>query len=702
MRGYGHTVPVVIGPYKKGLFVLLGLVLAASAAFYFCPFTVQTIAAAVLTAAGPLYFTGRMLLAYRVPDSSAIFQLDRWMIFPLAASGAGLALWFGTLFRGKTEKIRLSGKMQLLLVLFLMFLVLQPVLGGAFLWDDAFFSVEAQAMRVTGEPIFARVWREITEYVRIGRINPFATFHFIVFYFLPDVHAYKLLLVALTLLNGLLFYRFLSLWGKEHRPALMALLLVPLCFQLRIYHDPLNSYYGLMQVMFCELTGSLILFVRWLRDGKKRFLVLSLLLFLTGLMSYEMFFPLTALFLIISLQHEKKLIPAVVRVLPHALAAAALFALSMFLRTNITAETAYNGTTFSLDLPAFFRALGCQLGAAFPLSYRTAGNDAAMFGKLIPWRTIFNTSFGAFLKAIQWQDLIACAVLALVICGTDEKKADLSVFRALFALLLWILPGLVISLSQKYQSELRPGMAYIPVYFSCFGAAMLLYELAAGVMKIFSARTARLLLCGIGCAFLLAGMQDNRRISEMLNDVFLYPREAGEAALQAGLLDEYVTPDTLVVSTVPYSLWEHGWMGEPYQSAFYSLNVRRPIHVTGVRDFAAQRGPKKSSWFTVQNARAVYYTGNAQAGFAKSGWLRGTGIDIEQGTLSYPMVTDIRFFVSGANLNGRTLLYETKAGEVKRLPVEDAWLLCETDKGRLYKLQEGEPVQFDSICILDE
>ena len=702
MRGYGHQVPLVIGPYKKAVFVLLGLVLAAAAGFYFCPLNTQTAAGTLLTACGSLYFTGRMVLAYRAPESPLLFTMDQWMILPLGAFGAGLALWAGSLFRNRTEGIRIPDKLRLPLVLLLMFIVLQPVMNGAFLWDDAFFSVEAQVMRVTGAPVFARVWREIVEYVRIGRINPFAAFHFIVFYFLPDVRAYKLLLVLLTLANGALFYRFLRLWGKDRRPALAALLLVPLCFQLRIYHDPLNSYYGLMQVMFCELTGSLILFVRWLREGRKRFLLLSLLLFLTGLMSYEMFFPLTALFLIPALAHEKKLIPGFVRILPYALAAIGLFALSMILRTNITAETAYSGTTFSLDLPAFLRALGCHLSAAFPLSYRTSGYDAAMFGRLVPWRTIFNTSFTVFLRSIRWEDLIACAVLVLTVCGTEEKKPKPSAFRAVFALLLWILPGLVISLSSKYQQEFRPGMAYIPVYFSCFGAAMLLYELSAALTRVFSPRIVRLLLSGIGCVFLLVGMQDNRRISGMLNDVFLYPRSAGESALRAGILDGVTDPDSLVVSTVPYSLWEHGWMMEPHQDSFYTLNTGRPLNnVTGAADFAAARAGKKSSWFMFPDAHVVFYTGNARAGFAKAGRLRETGIDAENGRLSNPMATDIRFFVSGDHLNGRTLLYETKDGTVVRIPVENAWLLRETEAGRLYKLQEDEPVQFDTLCVAD-
>lgn len=699
MNGYGHTVPIVIGPYKKAGFIAAGFVLLFSAGFYFRPLSRQTIAGTLLIAAGVMWFTGHMLLAYRSPESALLFRLDQWMPVPLMLIGAGIGLWAGALLPEK--KIVISQKWQLFLVLLLMFICLQPVLSGGFNWDDAFFSVEAQAMRISGESIFRRVWKEIVDYVRIGRINPFATFHFLVFYFIPDAFAYKLMLVLLTILDGFLFYRFLSLLGKDSRPALAALLIVPLCFQLRLYHDPLNSYYGLMQVMLCELLGSLVLFLRWLREKRPVQLAFSLLLFAMGLMSYEMFFPLTALFLIPALTTEKKLFPAVRKALPHILLAVFLFGLSMLLRRNITDETAYIGTTFAPDIKAILTALGYQLRAAFPLSYRISGYDAALFGRRIPWETIFNTSPGQWIFGIQWGDLAACLILAVIVngCLPDEKPEN-PWMRALFALLLWILPGLVISLSEKYQHDLYPGVAYIPVFFSYFGAALLLYEVCAFFGKLFSPRTLRPALTGIACAVLLITLQDNRAISRRLNGIFLYPRAAGEAALQAGILDENADADQLVVSTVPYSLWEHGWQQEPYQKAFYSLNTRRPIRAVGVKEYVAGLNPK-TVWKTPKDAVLITYSGDERGGFAKSGRLRGTGIDFETKTLSMPIVSDVFFFVSGDDRNSGTLLYETTEAEWKQLPVGEAWKIRETASGTLYKLQEKETVLFDTINIIN-
>ena len=696
LRGYAHTVPIIAGPYKKAAFLIFALVFAVSAGFYFRPVTRQTVIGTLGTVFGVLWFTCRMLLPYRDPGSLMAARMDQWMPVPLMLFGGGIVLWAGAFL--PEDRAEIPAVRKLIPALLLMFIVLQTSLNGSFNWDDAFFSVEAQAMRVSGTPILPRVRQEITEYIKIGRINPFATFHLLLFYLIPDAFAYKLLLMLLTLLSGYLFYRFLRLWGMDDRPALTALLIVPLCFQLRLYHDPLNSYYGLMQVMFCELTGSLILFIRRMREGKKSSLVFSLILFTMGLMSYEMFFPLTVLFLIPALDQEKKPAAALRRVLPYILTAVILFGPSMLLRTNITEETAYSGTTFGLDIPAILRTLGCQLGAAFPLSYRIAGNDAALFGKMIPWNSIFNTSVSSFISSIRWQDLIGCAVLLVLINGHIREERKFSGYRALFGLLLWVLPALVISLSRKYQEELLPGKAYIPVFFSYFGAALLISECAALFGRAVSPKAIRLFLSGAGCALFLLGMQDDRRINDMLNQIFFYPRRAGEAALQAGILGE-TGDDSLVISGRPFSLWEHGWQKEPYQSAFYSLNSRHPVSAEGMADFIAGQDPD-ANWVTPKNTTLITYDGDGHTVFAKSGRLRGGGIDAGTGSLKYPMVSDVFIFAGGGIPAGTVLIYRTRDEEIVRLPLADAWLIRETDQGRLYKLQENVPVRFDSIGLL--
>ena len=698
LKSYPNTVPVVIGPQRQAALILLFTLLVVSIGFYLRSLNKRTFFGTLCIVLTVLWFTAKMLLESRGAHETLTLFLSRWMPLPLIAFGAGTALWLGELFSGDFSS-SLSEKHLLLPALLLIFIQLQPVLSGGFNWDDAFFSVEAQSLRLTGESVFARVWQEIVEYLRIGRINPFATFHFPVFYFMPDVRVYKIFLVLLSLLNGFLFYRFLRLWSRDHSLSAAVLLLVPLCFQSRLYHDPLNSYYGLMQVMFCELMGSMICFLRWLRDGRTRDLVFSLVFFLMGLMSYEMFFPLTLLFLIPAFGKEKNLFKALRRILPFILAALLIFGLSMALRTNITEETAYNGTSFGLNIPAILRTFTYQVGAAFPLNYRTSGYDLEFFGQGILWQDVFITTPAAFLRSIRWQDILCCAILTLILMADPKKELKFSLYRLFFGLLLWLLPGLVISLSVKYQEDLHPGLAYIPVYFSYFGMAMLLYELFSLVTGRISPRTARLVLSGISCAVLLINAQNNRLINDMLNDIFFYPRQTGEAALQAGILGG--TEGLTVISKNPYSLWEHGWDEEPYQSKFYSLNARSNVNAVSAKDFTNDfRGSDPSIYINPANTVVISYDGDERGGFAKCGRLRGTGFDFENDTTDMEMVSEVFLFVSGEDQKGVLVNYRTHDGQWTQLPIEEAWTIRETKDGTLYKLQEKQTIRFDSIALI--
>ncbi len=703
LRGYALSVPVVIGPYKKAGFILLGLALFLAIVFFLRPPTKRRVAAAALFALGVLWFTARMILAYRAADSAALNLLDRWMPFGLFLLCGGFALLLGAFFPNLLSSLPKGRQARLALALLLVFIVLQPVLTGGFNWDDAFFSVKAQVMRLRGESVFARVWDEITEYMTLGRLNPFATFHYPVFYFIPNAFVYKVFLLFLTLADCYLFYRFLYEWQNDERLALGGIAAVCLCFQLRLYHDPLNSYYGLMQVLFMELMLALFFFLKFLRSGRSAPRLLALLFFVIGLMSYEMFFPLTALFLLLAPVERKHLGNALKACLPQILAALLLFALSMFLRMrNITAETAYAGTTFGLDLPTILRTFVYQVTAAFPLSYRLAYYDAGLFGVLIPWGELFNTSLAQFLQGIRWQDLLAVCAMTAVLRGASAQKPRFSRMTLCFGLLLWLLPGLVISMSAKYQNELVPGLAYIPVYFSYFGAALLLYELAAGLITLTNGNAVtRSVVSAAACVCLLIGLQDNRGIASRLEGIFAYPRQAGEYSLQAGILDEEPAEGELILSNRGFSLWEHGWQLEPLQSDFYSLNARREVNAMSVADYVKQRRElSEASWIAPKNTNLVDYDGNAAGGFAKYGRVRQAVLDFEHGSFTTALVTDLRIFVSGENLSGRTLVYRTKSGEMKTLPLCEARLLKRSAYGAVYKIEEPEPVDFESVGIL--
>ncbi len=505
-----------------------------------------------------------------------------------------------------------------------------------------------------------------------------------------------------------MFYKFvLKLTGNAQIP-LILLLLFPLCVQFRIYHDPILSYYGLMEMMFGELMLSLIFFLKYLEEPKKKSLFLSFLFFTVGILSYEMFYPLILLYPLLAIFHRKNLIKGLQVCLPFGVIASILFAVSMTFRlSSAAADQTYSGTTFSLQAGKVFYAWYCQTVAAFPFSYRIADTGASLLGKWIQEQAIFEVSWSGFFSGIRWIDLAGLAIAGCILQNI-QKKASFSKLKSeywLVGLFLLLLPGLTIAISAKYQQQLIPGLAYIPVYFEYFAAAILVFLLAVSAfrfMRRFIRRDVLLVFCYASFSVVfLFNNQTNRRVIELLNQSFLYPRQTGEAALQSGILNGFDPESALLVSNNGYFLWEQGWMGEPYQAAFYTLNHGSEIAPLGIPEFRASltKSDPAAQRFSPQNTYVIEYTGTAETGLAKYGKLIETGFDSEHNLLQDPIVKEVFFFVYGNQTVPDTVSWISWDGAGHEKKLSENWLLSSDSNGRLYKLNEPQGIHFDSFGL---
>ena len=632
----------------------------------------------------------------------------QWGWFPailLILTGAGLRLREKISF-GSRE---LSRQLLLILTLVFIFLSLLPVLSSGFYWDDAILSARIPSLKISGGSIWQYTMDEIIQYSQRGRINPFATFQFLVFYLFPDARVYKLLLVVLTILDAFLFYKLIGrLFKGNPWLGFPVLLLLPLCFQLRIYHDPLMGYYGLMQMMLAELIGSLILFDRYLESGKKRQLAGSLLLYLVGLMSYEMFYPFILLILLFAWNAKKKIGEALKASLPHLIAVLGLLGVSFGFRWSYaaTGQMTYQGTNFSLDVGRILTTWFHQTLAAFPLNYQLAGNDGVILKELIPAGEIFSQTPGQFFMNIHWSDiLLICLFLVIVrTLAAHIHLPKIGLFHWLFGLGLLLLSGLVIALSEKYQEQILAGLGYLPVYFGYFSAAWLIFCLAVLLYKIFRRHIRKEVLVSIGLSaftlVFLLNQQSNRRVVTLMNQTFLYPRNAGEAALQSGILQQLDPEKDVLITNHAGNLWESGWKDDPLRSDFVALNsgtLIRTFSPAEIWESAAENG-QTDDVLAFSDTYVLEYDAQQTSGFAKLGHLVESGL-ADDGVLDNPIVNDLYFFVTGDCRDSGIITWTTWDGGGHSLPVRDTWLQKKTASGCLYKLDDARTILFDSIGL---
>lgn len=710
-----NTPAGMIGPYKLSALILSGTVLLFFFDLYRNKANSEILTAWGFFLIGTLWGLIIYLYHYVSPDTAAFRSAEKWSFIGIIFLFSAIALRIRVRLRNTKINLFLSQKTLLFLTLLFIFLSLFPILKSGFYWDDAFFSAQNAAIRVRGESILQKVWDEAIHYSSSGRINPFATFQFLMFYIFPGPVAYKSAILLLTLLDCFLFYIFMKkLTTDEHIP-LLILLIVSICIQFRIYHDPMLAYYGLMQIMFAELILALIFFLKFMETGRERYRIFSLIFFTIGLLSYEMAYPLILLFPLLSLFRRKRLVPCIRDCLPFGIIGIALLAASFTLRASSAgAAQTYTGTTFSLLPDQFFTAWRYQTLAAFPFSYRLADTGALIGKQWFKEHAIFDNSWTAFLTGIRWIDLFGLAAAGLVlqqISSIAEKKAPRIRIKAeygIFALALLLLSGVIIALSEKYQHQLLLGIGYLPVYYEYFAAAILIFLglwLLYRLLRRFAAKGAILSIFFAAFAVLyLYNNQTNRHVVTLLNEWFLYPRRTGEAALQSGILRDFNPATSILVSNNPNAFWERSWEQEPRQEDFYTANhgvTAPPLIPLGVSEFASlvTAGEPDFELFSPGSTYVIEYSGTEHTGLAKYGKIFGTGFSPDRTILRGPVVREVLFFVYGDQAMPDTLTWKTWNGTGHEIKLTDAWLIRETAQGRLYKLDFQETIQFDTIGL---
>lgn len=701
----------VIGPLKTAaILILLYFFFLLLDQKHFSSVNPLFSASWILLFVGILWYVAVLLFGIYQTESNFLRSIEKWSFIGLICLFSGIGLRLQIFLSKKNVQISFHFPYRTNLYLTFVFVLLNllPMLSSGFYWDDAFHSSRMKAIQVTGESIFQTTFSEIVQYGKLGRLNPFATFQFLMFYLFSNPFLYKTIILILILLDCFLFYRLLRKIVQNEWIPLMILILFPLCVQFRIYHDSILSYYGLMELMFAELMLSLIFFLKYLETSTQKYRMVSLLFFTIGLFSYEMFYPFI-LFIPILTFFRKKKISEVIRIcLPYLGIELVLLSVSMIFR-QVSSQTAmvYSGTTFSLHPERIFSAWINQTLAAFPLNYRMADTGASLMGEWIQEQELFDFSWSGFFSNLQWVDLVGLVIAGFLFLNLRRNIHIFHVKAEYWAIgfCLLILPGLIIAMSEKYQFQLLPGLAYIPVFFAYFGASMLIYFIlncfVHAIQKTLRKDLIWMILFSSFSVIFLLNSQTNRRMIEILNAYFLYPRQTGEAALQSGILDEFDQTTSKLVSNNENYLWERGWMGEPYQTSFITANHGSEIETMSVpvfRDELAQDRNVLQRYYPVKTY-VLEYTGTSETGLAKYGKILDTGFSPDQDILLDPVVNELKFFVYGNHDNSGIISWTTRDGSAHEKKISDNWLIRETSQGSLYKLDESESILFDSVGL---
>ncbi len=474
------------------------------------------------------------------------------------------------------------------LILLFTALAMATILKSKFYGDDVILSFQSknfvrdhQTNLWTYLSVVIQSWKEKGRYFPISNIYVSILMHSV-----KTTFQYKAWILAFILMDVYAFGAFTRKLTESRRFSLLAMVVVPICFQIRSYHDPLVSYHLLMQVLILAMLLTGMGLLKYLREHKLRWLIISLVPYTLALLTYEAAYISIVLlcFLAFFYGAEKfrdafcwrNIKRTFFAILPYFLIMVGVFLVTLHVKNKYGVH--YDGITPSFSPVDVAVTVAKQMVAAVPFSYHVLCID-------------LHNSLLTILKAAKIRDFAAVAFLVVMSCWLLSKNDKIKNMWCVLGIgiSLWVAPALLIGVSTKYQRELYWGAGNLVVYLGYFGTTLLLLLLIRGVLKLFKKEVPRriaALVFSLGLGFiLLTLMQDNRTVVGFKNGEYWAIKVVDEGA-ERGLFSELQDDSVFIIENLGYP-----------PKGYFSYKADKKMEIYGMEEFLEQSYPDGTTVF---------------------------------------------------------------------------------------------------------
>lgn len=403
--------------------------------------------------------------------------------------------------------------------------------------DDMINCTTPGVLKYEGISIWQLTFRLLKNWIDVGRLYPLAFYVYSLFNVFSTLFAYRTFLIILNLLVissfGILIYKI----SKSAQTTSLAILLMTVIIQFRVYHDPVIAFHGMLQFVALYLIWAIFLQIYAIEKKKVLPLIFSSCLYAFCILTYEISYSFIVIFIVTAIIYGRGKM-RFLAALPHYLVTAIILLITFYLRFH--APNAYAGTNFSIDISKILKTYINQVSAGFPLSYWILSKPPYLF-----------YSFKAIIENITIWDIFLTGTLFAILLGCFWLLPRKGHTRCLFiyGLMLSLLPPTIISLSERYQQELSIGMGYLPVYVQYFGVALLIVGIIQFILlhikqKMYF-RIITIIFSICICIVFLINNVNNRSIQKAFAEDF--SQAVSDTAMSRGLLDS-VPDDSLFLT----------------------------------------------------------------------------------------------------------------------------------------------------------
>ena len=425
-------------------------------------------------------------------------------------------------------------------------LYLGIILKSGYLGDDA-LNINTGGVKYNNSSVFGLTKTIVKIWINSGRLFPFAFYMYGFFNAISSRIIYKLLIIISIFLNTILFGHYIKRMTKSDRLKYYIILLFPVLLQLTSeFNNSIYAFHMLMQITLMWLFLSLHSIINYIENRKTSRCILSVFFLFIALGTYEIAYTFIAILFLTVYAYTHNIKKTIKILVPHLIVLTIMLSLNMYLRLTAT-TIGYGGVTVNLNFLKVLITFLKQCSSAIPLA-----RYFATFGK-----AGYPYTLNEIISRIQILDVVLVILFFFIlILIKNSIKSDINILNKgivlLIALLFFIMPGMLIGISSKYQLELQWGTGHLPSYMQSFGFVLICVVLYIIINKI-RLKKVKLtikILCTLVVIFLIIVNQQVGRISiDNSNAYFRWPRENVESAIKLGILSDVTSEDILLCTT---------------------------------------------------------------------------------------------------------------------------------------------------------
>lgn len=440
--------------------------------------------------------------------------------------------------------------------------IIFPLFNTGFNGDDTLNSLVHANLRLNHEGVFEKYIANFN-YWKSSRVLVVQMYYFVFLITGGSLLALKLYVAILVLACLYMFSIIVKEITKSNDLAALSLLCFLAMIQFRDYGDPILAFHGITPLSLFFILLSVYYLIRLFKEHNRSNLIIAnlALIFSTQLYEYNIIivFILYLIFLVFIKYDFRKLVKAFY---PSLIIISSFIIISLYFRFNAdishTQEKFHESYVVSNDIYKISNTFLISLKSSLPLAniyYKYDDFKFYLFNNLVYYSLIFPIFLllpFIFFKKYQNIKNTFCKNILWIL---------------FFALIMISVPTLLISLSPKYQLELKPGLVYTNGFYVSFGYSIFLLILIY-IFLIGKTKYSKLLrFSTILVLFIIVFLNylNNMQVVDKVNTFWKNPRKLAEDSMKFGIFKN-LSKNPIIISAVNYP-----WSIAPFYNQYSGI-----------------------------------------------------------------------------------------------------------------------------------